>query len=351
MDDIFFIDYGTDWSQANYTNISERYPLFVRKTKLITNLDDLFKITASKSTTDNFWIIDGKIRIYPGVKLESNIPEWDNKYIHTWKVFSDYSLNAHSIYFLSKNYSTDLIYKNYNSLIGYEYTHFDIFFISYNEPTAEENYKKLLTRFPRAKHISGIKGIHNAHREAAKASTTDMFWVVDADANIVPEFNFNFKPRHWDYDKVYVWRSRNPVNNLEYGYGGVKLFPRQLVIDMDLNSVDMTTSISKKFKVMPAVSNITAFNTDPFSTWRSAFRECCKLSSKSIAGQIDDETTNRLNAWCMLNETTPYGFYAYSGALAGKAYGQKNASDQEALSKINDFNWLQDQWSLEKSQL
>ena len=30
------------------------------------------------------------------------------------------------------------------------------------------------------------------------------------------------------------------------------------------------------------VSNITAFNTDPFNTWRSAFRECTKLASAII---------------------------------------------------------------------
>jgi phosphoribosylpyrophosphate synthetase len=33
------------------------------------------------------------------------------------------------------------------------------------------------------------------------------------------------------------------------------------------------------------VSNITAFNTDPYSTWKSAFRECVKLSSKIIDRQ------------------------------------------------------------------
>jgi hypothetical protein len=88
------------------------------------------------------------------------------------------------------------------------------------------------------------------------------------------------------------------------------------------------------------VSNITAFNTDPFTTWRSAFRECCKLA------MIDnEESLKRLSVWCTLQEEVPYGFYAYSGALAGKQYGQKNAANLAALSLINDFNWLQYQFN------
>ena len=54
---------------------------------------------------------------------------------------------------------------------------------------------------------------------------------------------------------------------------------------MDTSKPDMTTSISPKFKLMQDVSNITAFNVDEFSTWRSAFRECCKLASAVIDRQ------------------------------------------------------------------
>jgi hypothetical protein len=115
---------------------------------------------------------------------------------------------------------------------------------------------------------------------------------------------------------------------------------------MNTNTIDMTTNISDKFKAIDAISNITAFNIDPFSTWRSAFRECCKLSVIN-----NDEALDRLDIWCQLNTEAPYGFYAYIGALAGREYGQRNASNPEALSKINDFTWLQDRWQVEKSQI
>jgi len=108
----------------------------------------------------------------------------------------------------------------------------------------------------------------------------------------------------------------------------------------------MTTNISKDLKVMSEVSNITAFNTDPFSTWRSAFRECCKLAVIN-----NEESLARLYFWCQLNDYTPYGAYAYMGAIQGKDYGEKNASNKEALAKINDFTWLEVRWLAEKSQL
>ena len=223
---------------------------------------------------------------------------------------------------------------------------FDIIFISYNELNAVDNFAKLKERFPLAKHVQGITGIHQAHIAAAKRSFSPMFWVVDADAIILDTFNFDYQLTKEEHDIVHVWKSRNPVNGLEYGYGGVKLLPKKLTIDMDVTSTDMTMNISNKFKAMEEVSNITAFNTDPFSTWRSAFRECCKLVVNA-----NEEALARLTVWCTLNDTVPYGFYAYSGALAGQTYGQKNASNKEALSKINDFNWLEVRWLAEKSQL
>ena len=155
---------------------------------------------------------------------------------------------------------------------------FDIIFISYNESNADKNFVRLKERFPLAKHVKGVNGIHQAHIAAAKRSFTPMFWVVDADAIVLDTFNFDYVVTKEEHDIVHVWRSRNPVTGLEYGYGGVKLLPKKLTIDMDVTSTDMTMNISTRFKAMEEVSNITAFNTDPFSTWRSAFRECCKLA-------------------------------------------------------------------------
>ena len=54
---------------------------------------------------------------------------------------------------------------------------FDIIFISYKEPNADSNFKDLQSRFPIAQRVHGVKGIHQAHIEAAKKALTKMFYV------------------------------------------------------------------------------------------------------------------------------------------------------------------------------
>ena len=220
---------------------------------------------------------------------------------------------------------------------------YDIVFISYNEPNADENFARLKSRFPLIKRVDGVKGIHQAHITAAKRVFTKMFWVVDGDAKVLDHFDFNFNPAYKDIDleTVYVYKSQNPINGLVYGYGGVKLLPKKLTMEMDLSKPDMTTSISNKFVPLPEISNITDFNTDPFNTWKSAFRECVKLSSGAIERQNSKETKERLQTWCSVGIDMQYGDFAIKGALAGKKYGQDNAGNIPALTLINDFDWLQ----------
>jgi hypothetical protein len=226
-----------------------------------------------------------------------------------------------------------------------EKSEYDIVMISYNEPNAEENYHKLKTRFPRAKRIHGVKGIPKAHQEAAKLCKTDLIWIVDGDADIKDDFNFDYKSPNHEMNYVKVWRSENPVNGLKYGYGGVKLFPRQATIEMDITKPDMTTSISRHFRPMPSVSNITSFNTDAFSAWKSGFRECAKLASSIIDRQKQDETDKRLTAWCQdADESIPFANEAVQGAREGRKYGEKFKNNLEKLNLINDFDWLQQQF-------
>ena len=218
---------------------------------------------------------------------------------------------------------------------------YDIVFISYQEPFADKNYAALKARFPMAKRVHGVKGIHQAHIVAAKKCFTKMFWIVDGDAQILDSFNFDYEVPSHQLDHVHVWRAKNPINGLVYGYGGVKLFPRLLTKNMDISKPDMTTSISKKFIAVSEVANITAFNTDPFETWKGAFRECAKLSSKIIDRQKNNETEQRLETWCTNGSKEQYGSYALNGANAGREFGISNKSN---ISLINDFDWLKEKF-------
>jgi hypothetical protein len=219
---------------------------------------------------------------------------------------------------------------------------YDIVFISYQEPDADDHWNLLKNRFPFSKRVHGVKGIHQAHITAASYCFTDMMWVVDGDAIILDTFMFTYTPRDTEY--VHVWRSRNPVNDLEYGNGGVKLLPRLMTLNMDVSKPDMTTSISTKFQKVEEVSNITTFNSDPFNTWKSAFRECTKLASAVIDRQKQIETDIRLDAWCSIGADKLYGEYSIKGAIAGREYGRRNIKDIEALKMINNFEWLNQQF-------
>ena len=149
---------------------------------------------------------------------------------------------------------------------------YDIVFISYYEPNAEENFTKLYNRFnsvgvlgDRVKRIENVKGIHNAHVQASMIANTPYFFVVDGDAVIVDEFDFKYTTK--EKDMVHVYRCMNPINDLVYGYGGVKLFPTNLTRNMDKNTADMTTSISSKFKVpIEFVIIVSAGNLYDFET-------------------------------------------------------------------------------------
>jgi hypothetical protein len=216
---------------------------------------------------------------------------------------------------------------------------YDIVFLSYHEPTAQSAYERLTARFS-ATWIKDVQGIFDAHKAAASSVNSKMFWVVDADADIADDFDFSYIPDVYDQEVVHVWASKNPITGLEYGYGGVKLFNTAQVRAATSWGLDFTTGLSTRFKAMPQVSCVTRFNTDSYSTWRSAFRECVKLTLKE-----DAESKDRLDGWL---HPVPDAFFrhdAKQGAEEGRAYALANKNNVEALAKINDYEWLYERYN------
>jgi hypothetical protein len=220
----------------------------------------------------------------------------------------------------------------------------DVIFISYGELNAEDNWQRVLEKAPWAKRVDGVTGILEAHQAAAALATTDMFYVVDGDAYLVDDWNFDYLPGLFDRDCIFVWHSQNPVNDLEYGYGGVKLFPTHILNSATSWNTDLTTSIGNKLKVIPTVSNLTKFDTDEFNTWRSAFRECAKLASGIIVNGNNAETISRLQKWRTI-ATGNYSQYAIAGANAGYNYGIEHTLNIDQLKLINNHSWLKEQYN------
>lgn len=323
--------------------------------KFIIDTYEDYLAAQKESKTDMFWMIPPEVTVNKDFEFDLYFPhynQFDKKICHVYMNGSAY--DGISLLPKKSNISEREINmrffanKKQYSDIASNPAPYDIVFISKDEEHADENYKRLLERFPRAKRVAGVAGIHQAHIKAASLCSTEMFWVVDADAEIIPKFNFDYYVPCYDPDgrkTVHVWKAQNPINSLVYGYGAVKLLPRELTLSMDTNKPDMTTSISPLFKSINRISNITKFNTDEFSTWRSAFRECVKLASRSIDGQLDEETEFRLNIWCTKGKDKLFGEQCIAGALAGAEYGKAHAGNIEELSKINNFEWLQEQFN------
>ena len=226
----------------------------------------------------------------------------------------------------------------------------DVVQISYHEPYADDNFELLQIFAPHAKRVQGVEGIFNAHKAAAEIAETSHFYVIDADAIMDEQFDFRFVPNKQkesypnipETDCVFVWRSRNPINDLLYGYGGAKLFPRKKLLEADDWQVDMTTTIGCTFVPKFQVSNITGFNTSKFETWKSAFRECAKLASAIIPHGDSLDNIYRLKVWQERGSGRPYGEYCILGAKQGADFGTAYRNKPHILAKINDFKWLKE---------
>ena len=257
-----------------------------------------------------------------------------------WHRFDPFVNESGTVRLLSKVMSSNEQQAKFNEKLQ----PYDIIFLSYDEENADAKWASFSAKFPRAKRVHGVTGIAAAHFAAAKASTTSMFFVVDADAEINPDFDFSYTASKDEQDKVLVWRSINPVNGLSYGSGAVKLFSKSLVESFASSAVvDFATSFAGKFVSKDSISNITRFNTSSFAAWRAGFREACKLASSAIYN-TDPATADRLEVWCSVGRERPYGTDTIAGAQAGKRYGETFANDKASLMNINNFEWLKQQY-------
>lgn len=217
----------------------------------------------------------------------------------------------------------------------------DIIFISYDEPNAEENFRRLKRRFPHTKRVIGVKGIANAHFEAAKRASTSFFYVVDGDAEVHDSFDFSYKPTRFESEYVHIWHAFNPALNQDYGFGGVKLFHKSFFKNIS-SYVDFTTTLTRDVKIMPEVACTTRFNSDPYRAYRAAFRESFKLYKTSIdrssllrPTRVQREATKRLEIWLNPVECD-FRKYVSFGAQDGVSYAQ---SDGDGL-RINDYDMI-----------
>lgn len=206
----------------------------------------------------------------------------------------------------------------------------DIIFLSYDEPQADENFKKLKLRFPLAKRVHGVKGIDNAHFAAAAKAKTKSFYVVDADVVVRDSFDFSYIPPDHKSKYVHIWMCHNPVIDETYGYSGIKLFHKDFFGERK-PFVDFSTSLGEGVEYHQEIASDAQFDSSPLTTFRAAYREAFKLSRNQ-----DVESQQRLSKWKTKEPKCKHSEWFLLGVAFGVHHSKNNSLD------VNDFDRLED---------
>lgn len=233
----------------------------------------------------------------------------------------------------------------------------DIIFLSYDEPNAEKNYADLLTKFPWAKRVHGVKGSDAAHKACAALSETEYFITVDADNIVDPKFlevEVDLEKLGLTAENVFSWCGKVNVNGLMYGNGGLKMWTRKFVNEMRTH--ENAVAGDEKGKVEFCFDHrYYQFNENysesiitgsPFQAWRAGFREGVKMSLNQGTRADDIKTIwwqnyDRLLVWCNVGVDVDNGIWAMLGAREG-CY--KTMCTDWDYANVRDFEWLTDYW-------
>ena len=222
----------------------------------------------------------------------------------------------------------------------------DVIFISNGESMAEKHWQILQNICPRAKRVDGVDGRDLAYKTAARLSNTDWFYAVFAKTEVLDTFKFDFVADRLQEPKHYIFYSRNALNGLEYGSMNIDLYNRQLVLDTNIEEGSMLDfTLSKKHTVIPEVASIAQFNTDPWVTWRSAFREVIKLKQEVDNG-AGLELKHRLRVWCRRADGEN-AEYCLAGANDALEFYHSVDADPDELQKSFHWDWIKD-WYYKK---
>jgi hypothetical protein len=216
----------------------------------------------------------------------------------------------------------------------------DIVFLSNGETGADENYEHLLKvteNLPnRVVRVDGVNGRAKAYHAAAAACNTPWFFTVFAKLKVSPKFDFNWQPDRMQVPKHYIFHAKNPVNGLIYGHQAMIAYNKKLTLANDGKGLDFT--LDDEHEVVPLISGTAQYNTDKFSTWRTAFREVIKLRADD-----SEESRVRLDAW--LNKAEgDFAQYSIKGALDADEYYDEVDENFDKLKLSYEWAWLRDRF-------
>jgi len=214
----------------------------------------------------------------------------------------------------------------------------DIVFLSNGELCADENYEHLLAVTKglgnRVVRVDGVDGRVQGYHAALEASETPWAFTVFAKLKVNNKFDWGWQPDRLQIPKHYIFSAKNPVNGLTYGHQAMIAYNKKLTLANTGKGLDFT--LDDPHESVDLLSGIATFNTDPYSTWRTAFREVIKL--KSDYSEIAEE---RLNTWLSVAEGD-FAENCLQGANDAVEFYDNVMGDIEELKKSYEWAWLKD---------
>ena len=236
----------------------------------------------------------------------------------------------------------------------------DCIFLTYDEPNKEHNWISIQNTVPWARRVDGVKGSDAAHKAAADASDTDRFILIDGDN--IPDANFLNTQLVLDdtnRDCVFRWRSRNNINGLMYGNGGISCWTKEFIYNMRTHEAsdgkaenDVEFCFYPNYWAMHDCYSTTYPDATPFQAWRAGFREgvkmCLDRGAKPTLAEFESRINNRnydnLCIWQSVGADNENGIWSILGARHGTF---KTMLTDWDYTQVQSFDALQEIWDKE----
>lgn len=224
----------------------------------------------------------------------------------------------------------------------------DIVFISYDEPDADAHFDDLKAKAPWAQRVHGVKGLTTSFKHAAALARTERFITVDADSLMAPAFlEHHVSDDKLNSSRVLSWPTRNVVNGLAYGHGGLKCWSRSvLAACAEPDDVHFDHTVTFDFVAEPRCFGTTHPNGTARHAFRGAFREGVRLSL--VGGEapglgalnqaLPPNNLRRLLAWCSIGADAANGLWCLLGARDGCLRAQNGTLDRLLIADYDHFD-------------
>ena len=111
-------------------------------------------------------------------------------------------------------------------------------------------------------------------------------------------------------------------------------YNRRLVLENTGHGLDFT--LDQPHEVVPIISGTAYYDNDPWTCWRTAFREVLKLKHSLP----DVENEYRLSQWLQENNENSHVKWSHIGAQDAVRYYESVQGDFSKLKKSYEWSWL-----------